>query len=90
MGLLRRDITISRNLFGSTYFTLTGFHGIHVTLGLLMLLTLFAAGNDGQAGTPRNVRSLRAVSYYWHFVDLVWVDGVQAWSTSGRPDDPRK
>ena len=56
-GLLHKDISISRNLFGSTYFTLTGFHGIHVTLGLLMLLTitgLVMAGKLGQQA-PRGV-----------------------------------
>ena len=72
LGLLHKDITISRNLFGSTYFTLTGFHGIHVTLGLLMLLTIFSLVMTGKLGHKRHT-AFRAVSYYWHFVDLVWV-----------------
>ena len=72
LGLLHKDITISRNLFGSTYFTLTGFHGIHVTLGLLMLLTIFGLEMTGKLGRKRHT-AFRAVSYYWHFVDLVWV-----------------
>jgi len=71
-GLLHKDITISRNLFGSTYFTLTGFHAIHVTLGLLMLLTLFGLIMAGKLGHKRHT-AFRAVSYYWHFVDIVWV-----------------
>jgi len=71
-GLLHKDISISRNLFGSTYFTLTGFHAIHVTLGLLMLLALFALVLSGKLGEKRET-SFKAVSYYWHFVDIVWV-----------------
>jgi heme/copper-type cytochrome/quinol oxidase subunit 3 len=71
-ALLHRDISISRNLFGSTYFTLTGFHAIHVTLGLLMLLTITGLGLAGKLGRKRHT-AFRAVSYYWHFVDIVWV-----------------
>ena len=71
-GLLHKDISISRNLFGSTYFTLTGFHAIHVTLGLLMLLALLGLVLSGKLGEKRET-SIKAVSYYWHFVDIVWV-----------------
>jgi cytochrome c oxidase subunit 3 len=71
-GLLQKDISISRNLFGSTYFTLTGFHAIHVTLGLLMLLTILMLVLSGKLGEKRET-SFKAVSYYWHFVDIVWV-----------------
>ena len=71
-GLLNKDISISRNLFGSTYFTLTGFHAIHVTLGLLMLLALLGLVLSGKLG-PKSEISFKAVSYYWHFVDIVWV-----------------
>ncbi len=71
-SLLRREISISRNLFGTTYFTLTGFHAIHVTLGLLMLLTLLGLTLFGKIGEQRRT-CFKAVSYYWHFVDIVWV-----------------
>ncbi len=71
-SLLHKDISISRNLFGSTYFTLTGFHAIHVTLGLLMLLTLLDLILSGKLGEKRDT-SFKAVSYYWHFVDIVWI-----------------
>ena len=71
-SLLHKDISISRNLFGSTYFTLTGFHAIHVTLGLLMLLTMLGLILSGRIGEQRHT-SFKAVSYYWHFVDIVWV-----------------
>lgn len=81
-SLLHKDITISRNLFGSTYFTLTGFHAIHVTLGLLMLLTLLALLLARKLG-PNRRTSFKAISYYWHFVDIVWVavfSTVYLWS----------
>ncbi len=71
-SLLHKSISISRDLFGSTYFTLTGFHAIHVTLGLLMLLTLLGLVLFGKLGAKRET-SFKAVSYYWHFVDIVWV-----------------
>ena len=71
-GLLHHDVTISRNLFGSTYFTLTGFHAIHVTLGLSMLVTITALAATERLREKRHT-AFRAVSYYWHFVDLVWV-----------------
>ena len=71
-ALLQHDVSISRNLFGSTFFTLTGFHAIHVTLGLLMLAVLLGLVLSGKLG--RNQRTaFKSVSYYWHFVDLVWV-----------------
>jgi heme/copper-type cytochrome/quinol oxidase subunit 3 len=71
-GLLHKSITISRNLFGSTYFTLTGFHAIHVTLGILMLVTVTGLIATGRLREKR-MTAFKAVTYYWHFVDIVWV-----------------
>ncbi len=72
LRLLNENITISRNLFGSTFFTLTGFHGLHVLVGLIMLaiITGFAVTGDIRHGKSG---ALDAVTLYWHFVDLVWV-----------------
>ena len=70
--LLHQDVSISRNLFGSTFFTLTGFHAIHVALGLLMLLVVTGLVIANKLGDNRRT-AFKAVSYYWHFVDLVWV-----------------
>ena len=67
--LLREDVTISRDLFGTTFFTLTGFHGLHVLLGLAMIAVLLGRGS---AGAPRPGQ-VEADSLYWHFVDGVWV-----------------
>ncbi len=68
--LLRADVTISRDLFGTTFFTLTGFHGLHVLLGLVMIATLLGLSRRAEGPRPGAVE---AVSMYWHFVDAVWV-----------------
>jgi heme/copper-type cytochrome/quinol oxidase subunit 3 len=70
--LIRRNVTISRDLFGTTFFTLTGFHGLHVLLGLVML-TLLAGLASERSVTLLEHGALEAVSIYWHFVDAVWV-----------------
>ena len=71
-ALIGRNVTISRDLFGTTFFTLTGFHGLHVFLGLLLLLMLFGLGLRGQFKAPRSA-GLEVVGIYWHFVDAVWI-----------------
>jgi heme/copper-type cytochrome/quinol oxidase subunit 3 len=63
---------VNTNLFTTTFFTLTGFHGLHVIGGLVALGILFALA----AIRPlrgRMEEGLRAVGYYWHFVDVVWI-----------------
>jgi heme/copper-type cytochrome/quinol oxidase subunit 3 len=70
--LIHRNVTISRDLFGTTFFTLTGFHGLHVTLGLVMLAILLGLTLFGRPDEPR-ADAMVAISYYWHFVDAVWV-----------------
>jgi len=69
--LLREGIGPGSALFGTTFFTLTGLHGVHVLAGLIALAALFTA-NLGRASGVRAV-AWEAVSYYWHFVDAVWV-----------------
>jgi cytochrome c oxidase subunit 1/cytochrome c oxidase subunit I+III len=71
-GLFKSGVTISSNLFATTFFTLTGFHGLHVCVGLIMLLIVLGlalAGDFKKGHSP----ALGAVGYYWHFVDVVWV-----------------
>ena len=63
---------INTNLFGSTFFTLTGFHGAHVTVGILMLLTLAWMNGLGKVDQKNNL-SVELVGLYWHFVDIVWI-----------------
>jgi heme/copper-type cytochrome/quinol oxidase subunit 3 len=70
--LIHQNVTISRDLFGTTFFTLTGFHGLHVTLGLVMLAILLALTLLGRQEEPR-ADAMEVISLYWHFVDAVWV-----------------
>ena len=69
---VREGLTLSRNLFGSSFFVLTGFHGAHVTIGILMLLTLYGMSLAGRLPTERALR-VELVGLYWHFVDIVWI-----------------
>ncbi len=72
LGLLREHVTISRNLFGATFFTLTGFHGFHVLVGLIVLAILLWITVSARDGEPDPL-AVDAASMYWHFVDGVWV-----------------
>lgn len=68
----RHQLTISRNLFGSTYYTLVGFHAIHVTVGVIvMLIVLGIALRDRRL--QKKLDAVPLVSWYWHFVDAVWI-----------------
>ena len=71
-GLFESGVSVTSNLFATTFFTLTGFHGLHVCVGLIMLLIMLGlalAGDFKQGHSP----GLVAVGLYWHFVDVVWV-----------------
>jgi cytochrome c oxidase subunit III len=65
-------LTISTNLFGTTYYSLVGLHAFHVTAGLLMLFIVAIFAFAGRVGTEQS-RRVEVVSLYWHFVDAVWV-----------------
>ena len=70
--LFQNGVTVSTNLFATTFFTLTGFHGLHVCVGLVMLLIAFGLGLAGDFEQGPSYL-LKAVGLYWHFVDVVWV-----------------
>ena len=71
-SFVHEGLTIKTNLFGSSFFTLTGFHGAHVTAGVLWLLTLLAI--DIKRGlTPKDAILVDICALYWHFVDVVWI-----------------
>jgi heme/copper-type cytochrome/quinol oxidase subunit 3 len=71
-SFVHEGLTIKRNLFGSTFFTLTGFHGAHVTVGVLWLLSFLAI--DYKRGLqPGDAGTLDLAALYWHFVDVVWI-----------------
>jgi heme/copper-type cytochrome/quinol oxidase subunit 3 len=65
-------LTLSTNLFGTTFYVLTGFHGTHVVIGIVMLLTLLGLSFTGKI-TPQNSETVEMVGLYWHFVDVVWI-----------------
>ena len=60
------------SLFSSSFYTLTGFHGVHVTVGILMLLSLFVQSMRGRL-TEAHAEKVEIIGLYWHFVDVVWV-----------------
>lgn len=69
--LYRSNVTVSRNVFGSSFFTLTGFHGLHVVFGIIalgILLGLAFKGSEKLRESP-----VRTIALYWHFVDWVWL-----------------
>lgn len=65
-------LTLGGNLFGATFFTLTGFHGAHVTLGIIWLVAMAIVANKGRVG-PNSVLDIELLGLYWHFVDIVWI-----------------
>jgi cytochrome c oxidase subunit 3 len=71
-SFVHEGLTIRTNLFGSSFFTLTGFHGAHVTAGVLWLLTLLAIDYRRGLG-PRDAINVDLAALYWHFVDVVWI-----------------
>lgn len=71
--LFQEGITIRTGLFGSAFFTLTGFHGLHVFIGLTMLTVLLGLAVHGDYDGSTHSRALDAISLYWHFVDIVWL-----------------
>ena len=66
------DLTISSNLFGTTYYTLVGLHALHVTGGVTIMLIVFGLALGRQV-TTANRAAVGLVGWYWHFVDGVWV-----------------
>lgn len=66
------NLTLDAGIYGNTFFMLTGFHGMHVTLGTIMLIVMFLRVLKGHF-TPENHFAFQAASWYWHFVDVVWV-----------------
>ncbi len=73
MKLFDRGISVNTSLFTSTFFTLTGFHGLHVTLGLVALGILCGLAFAGDFAKKKSSSALQAAGLYWHFVDVVWI-----------------
>lgn len=70
--IVEDHLTISTNLFGTTYYSLVGLHASHVVVGLLMMLCVLAFSLAG-AVRPEHAYRVKTLALYWHFVDAVWV-----------------
>ncbi len=71
-ALFAAGLTPSTNLFGATFFTLTGFHGTHVLIGVVWIFFVLVRAFRGGV-TPDNHLAVELVGLYWHFVDVVWI-----------------
>jgi heme/copper-type cytochrome/quinol oxidase subunit 3 len=71
-SFVKEGLGFTTNIFGSAFFTLTGFHGAHVTVGILMLLSLVGMSLRGNLGRER-AETVEIIGLYWHFVDVVWI-----------------
>jgi heme/copper-type cytochrome/quinol oxidase subunit 3 len=71
-SFVHEGMGFTTNLAASAFYTLTGFHGVHVTVGIIMLLSLVAASASGKIPQER-AETVEIVGLYWHFVDVVWI-----------------
>ena len=71
-SFVHEGLTLQRNLFGATFFVLTGTHGAHVSVGVLWLLTLWYRALRGKL-TAANAMTVEITGLYWHFVDVIWI-----------------
>ena len=69
---VHEGLTLQQNVFGSTFFVLTGFHGAHVTVGVIWMITLFILALRDKL-PPQKALSVEIAGLYWHFVDIVWI-----------------
>ncbi len=72
-SFVHEGLTIKTNLFGSSFFTLTGFHGAHVTVGVLWLMTLLWIDRTRGLAGKNDELLVDICALYWHFVDVVWI-----------------
>ncbi|HET7009249.1 MAG TPA: cytochrome c oxidase subunit 3 [Anaerolineales bacterium] len=72
VSLFRHGLTLSSSVFGSSFFTLTGFHGLHVLVGVAWALSTFFRGMRGNYTRDEHI-GVEVFGLYWHFVDIVWI-----------------
>jgi heme/copper-type cytochrome/quinol oxidase subunit 3 len=70
--LANMGLSLGRNIFGATFFTLTGFHGTHVLVGVIWITYVVIRAFQGGVTKERHL-AVELVGLYWHFVDLVWI-----------------
>ncbi len=71
--LVKEGVTLSSSAYGSVFYLTTGFHGMHVTGGLIAFLFVLGRTYVSRRFTHRQATTAIVVSYYWHFVDVVWI-----------------
>jgi heme/copper-type cytochrome/quinol oxidase subunit 3 len=69
----QKGLTIQNNVFGSTFYVLTGTHGTHVAIGVLWLILLYFYSFTGKLGGHGGALDVEVAGLYWHFVDIVWI-----------------
>ena len=72
IALYEEGVTLTNSIFGSTFFTLTGFHGLHVLIGVLWAALILFKAQRG-AYSPEEDMGIEIFGLYWHFVDVVWI-----------------
>jgi cytochrome c oxidase subunit 3/cytochrome o ubiquinol oxidase subunit 3 len=71
-SFVKEGLGFTTNIFGSAFYTLTGFHGAHVSLGILMLVSLIVLSLRGKLAHEK-AETVEIIGLYWHFVDIVWI-----------------
>ncbi|HVA88860.1 MAG TPA: cytochrome c oxidase subunit 3 [Chloroflexota bacterium] len=71
--LVNKQVLVSKDVFAGAFFTLTGFHGFHVFVGLVVLLIFLGLAQGGDFKDKKGAVAFDTMSWYWHFVDAVWV-----------------
>jgi heme/copper-type cytochrome/quinol oxidase subunit 3 len=71
-SFVKEGLGYTTNIFGSAFYTLTGFHGVHVSVGIIFLMSLFVMSLRGKI-TQENAETVEIFGLYWHFVDIVWI-----------------
>jgi heme/copper-type cytochrome/quinol oxidase subunit 3 len=71
-SFVREGLGYTTNIFGTAFYTLTGFHGVHVSVGIMFLMSLFVMSLRGNLGADK-AEVVEIFGLYWHFVDIVWI-----------------
>jgi cytochrome c oxidase subunit 3/cytochrome o ubiquinol oxidase subunit 3 len=71
-SFVKEGLGFTTNIFGSAFYTLTGFHGVHVSVGILLLVSLVGMSLRGNLGQDK-AETVEIIGLYWHFVDIVWI-----------------
>lgn len=70
--IFHENLTVATNVFGTTFYSLVGLHASHVIIGLFLLLLIFILNLLGKV-SPCHIEHIEMISWYWHFVDIIWI-----------------